>query len=760
MVVLPGAAGGDAVLRVGAARWDDAHALDEAVGAGVGHRGYPLVERPACGVVRGVVELDGVLGVRQQAVVDAVEVVLAAGGGLLRRDQLAGAVIEVDGGAGHGLLALRVLDPVLVDVVPDPVADLQRCLVAQHLQARHRPALAEGRGQLVAQPQGIRGWSQVPAPGTQGEADAAGVDVLDRVEHGARDRVLDLRQRRSAVRPVVVVNGALGVEVVGAQRRHPAAVVHVHDVHAAAVLARQVQVATGARAPQGVVSDGLWVVEPDLVAEPVAEPQEHLAVGVDHDRGQLGLRVAVQSGDAGERGAVGVHLLGGAEGVRPGVPARARADEALDRRLARVGQRLVQHRAGERAGHRVEGLHDRTHVRLLAGGLAGADAADVDHAVLHPQPVGPPVARVRAGRTGRGDRVDALGPGGRGLGGVIAVELLVGQVDDVQVLAVGAHIQVTQRLLADRGHERRIGVGRGDRGPGREGDLMIRGADIGHGGEQGRRPVGRGPAGGLVDGDRGQIDRTCTTRTIGRVAVRGGRGEDPLVRLAPADPEQCAGVGVGRQVRGLRVGAARVVGEGQHSGLGGRIGAGGHARGGQRSVLLAVVVRVPQARGVGDVRAAGEVDELLVAAQLGRRPDPALDGGERGEEHLRVRIDHLDPVLTPGQRTAGRAERHRAVSGGAAGDGASGVVGQVDLHTREPRFEDRVVDTVRGDRPHHPHGHRPVPGTSAGDRPGGHDASGRGQQQSHGRGNGAPERGRQSPPSVPVFRQLPPWMGL
>ncbi len=641
--------------------------------------GHPLEQRPALGVVGRIVQLDRVLGPRLEAALDVavVEVVLAARRRLRRTDRLPRLVVQVDGGARHRALA-RQLEAAALRVVPDPVADLQRCLVAEHFEVAHRGALAERRDL----PDGVEAQASVGLAVAllEGRAVAEGhaVGVVAR----RRDGVLGLRERHSGVQGVVVAD-AVVVEEPGAPGRGPAAVVgvqHVGAVHRAGLVEVTAGQDVGRRAGR---RSGRR-----LVAEAVPEGEQHRAVGLERDLGQRRLGVGHVAG-------AGTAVLRGREGVLPREPAGAGAG-AADRAAARVVERLVQHGVLEHAGGGVEGQHHGPQVRGPAGRLAGADTAEVAGAVLQAEAVRTPVPGGRAARVG--DRVGGLGLGGRRRCGVVAVELAVVEVDDEQVLAVVADLDAAQALLAHRGQEGVV-VARAVR----------RAAGVRDGGEQG----------GLLLRGVGHVDRARTAGAVRGGALGRGRGEEPLVGPVPRDAVEVAGLLGGGQIGHGRVGTGHAPGTVREGGqrvrrfaFPGRGLTGRH----QRRVLLAVVTRAPQPGGDLRLLAAGEVDELLVAAQLVGRTGQALARGEGREQHTRLRIHHLDAVLAAGHLARRRRQRHRAVRRRGALDPGARVVGERHLHARHARFQCGRPHPAGVHGPDHPDRHRPVAGLREGRR--------------------------------------------
>ncbi len=637
--------------------------------------GHPLVQGAVLRVVGRVVELDGVLGARLEATGDVgvVEVVLAARGGLRGADELPRLVVQVDRGRRHRALA-RQLEAGALGVVPDPVADLERGLVAEHFKVAHRGALAERRhhSRRVEPQAELRVLLAVPLE-ERGAVTEGGVVG---VEGGGRDGVLDLGEGHAGEGRVAVAAPG-GVEEAGAPGRQSAAVVGVHHVTAVdraglvEVTARH-HGGDGARRRAGR----------GAVAEAVPEGQQHRAVGLEGDLAQLRFGV----GDGG--GTAGVAVLRGRIGVGPREPARPVAGAAADGALARVVQRLSEHRPREGTGAEVERQHDRAQVGDLAGGLARADAAEVAGAVLEAEAERPPVHGRRA--AGVGDRVTGLRRGGRGPGGVVAVELAVVEVDDEEVLAVVGDLDAAEALLARHRQEPVVGAAAvGGRAGVRDGGEELRG----------------------LRGQVGHVDRARAAGAVVRGALGDGGGEQPAVRPVPGDAEQGAGVGVGGEVGGVDVHAllaARAVREGQQRALRPALARGRLAGRDQRGVLLAVVAGAPQSGGVGDVLAAGEVDELLVAAQLVGRTGQALPGGKGRVELAGLRIHHLDAVLAAGRLGRGRRQRHRAVGRRGALDARTGVVGEGHPHPGQSGFKRGRPHPGGVHGPHHADGHGAV----------------------------------------------------
>ena len=646
--------------------------------------------RQTARVHRAAVERQVVTGVRLQAVRDA-EVVLTLG----VRDL--GAERRTTGARGGGHLdtgdrrLVTVLHAVGVGVEPDAVAELDGCEVAERLEVGEAVRLAPALGVHVADQVGVRvAVGHHPATGPVEPADATGVDVRrvhDRVGHPG----LAVQDGESTL------GGLLVGLAVGLAGEELAVVVLDHAVDlTAAVVGRGVVVgAVGGGAFPGVAAVGLpadpvevatahGVERPRrpvrrrealaaLVTEAVPERQDEVAVRLDADVGQQRLRVHHERADGGRL------LVGGL----PGPPVIG-AGASPQHRAAQDVQRVSDHRCAESA--RGERPYHDLHVGDVLRRLTRADATDVEHAVAHGQCAGPPVSGVGAGR---GDRVGALRRTRGRRRGVVDVELLVTQVDNVELAAILGDVDVAQRFLADHVGETTVEVVL---------VVVLGGTGVGHGGEQ-RRRTARGGR---------DVDTAGVAAAVVGEPFRERAGEDPLVLLAVRDAVHRTRGALVRDLgrSGARAAVREREGDQRSRGVADVAAAvllAGRplAAGDERRVGLAVVGRVPQRRRDADVLTARDVDEHRVALE------PVARGG--GLEHAAGRWVDLHAVLAAAHRA--EADGDVAVRARRAGRGLARGIGHEDGGTGHTDFEGGLVRAVRVDVTNDLHGQRAVTGT-------------------------------------------------
>ena len=305
------------IVHAGTARGDvglwESRSSDHTVGVEFGvssrtlDRGNGPVERPAGLIVGRFVEPDHIVSPFEQAVrhVRIVEVVLTGRTRRRRSDQGGpGRVIDVHRDAfDRGLT--RILRTVAVDVEPHTVADLDRRLVAQHLEIGHAGPLTESIGGAVVGTDTERAARQFAT--SIDRTDALGPHGAGAVETSAGDRRLTASQRDTAVERLFVEAGppVPGIElaergvlatitgavvVVGAQGRRGEYVrwqevrieherpvgelATTHDITASAWLADRRERSVGTL---------LGGVEPDLIGETITERDHQIAIGfLDH----------------------------------------------------------------------------------------------------------------------------------------------------------------------------------------------------------------------------------------------------------------------------------------------------------------------------------------------------------------------------------------------------------------------------------------------------------------------------------------------
>ena len=148
MVILTSSTRGVADLRE-AARANNTVAVSNIVttvasGCSIWSGRSPAFEHAASGVVSRVVHTDHVTGVLLN-----VEVVLAVRTGCRRGHQVAGCVIQVDGGANNRCF-VRILYAVAIDVEPYVVSNFERCCVAQGFDITKTRCLADRAGRQTS----------------------------------------------------------------------------------------------------------------------------------------------------------------------------------------------------------------------------------------------------------------------------------------------------------------------------------------------------------------------------------------------------------------------------------------------------------------------------------------------------------------------------------------------------------------------------------------------------------------------------------